>query len=68
MRIKIINPNTSADMTKSIGAMAKKHARPGTEIIAVSPERGPISIEDHYDDNRPTVNDCQDILNDLKRR
>ena len=50
MRIKIINPNTSASMTEAIGKAAKKYARPGTAIFAVSPKRGPESIESYYDE------------------
>ena len=37
MRIKIINPNTSAEMTRAIGAAGRSVARPGTAITAVSP-------------------------------
>jgi len=50
MRIKIINPNTTQSMTDKIGACARAVARPGTEIIAVSPAMGPASIESHYDE------------------
>lgn len=50
MRIKIINPNTTWSMTEKIGACARAVARPGTEIIAVSPAMGPASIESHYDE------------------
>lgn len=50
MRIKVINPNTTASMTDKIGAAARAVASPGTEIIAVNPESGPVSIEGHYDE------------------
>ena len=50
MRIKIINPNTTQGMTDKIGACARHVARPGTEIVAVSPAMGPASIESHYDE------------------
>lgn len=50
MRIKIINPNTTWSMTEKIGACARAVARPGTEILAVSPAMGPVSIESHYDE------------------
>jgi len=49
MKVKIINPNTTLSMTQKINDIAKKYARPETEIIAVSPEKGPVSIEDAYD-------------------
>ena len=50
MKIKIINPNTSMEMTESIGAAGRSVARVGTEIIAVSPSFGPASIESYYDE------------------
>jgi allantoin racemase len=50
MRIKVINPNTTASMTSKIGAAARAAAAAGTEIIAVNPDKGPVSIEGHYDE------------------
>jgi allantoin racemase len=50
MRIKVINPNTTASMTAKIGEAARSVAAPGTEIIAVNPDHGPVSIESHYDE------------------
>jgi len=50
MRIKIINPNTTQSMTEKIGACARAAARAGTQVIAVSPAMGPVSIESHYDE------------------
>jgi allantoin racemase len=50
MRIKVINPNTTQAMTERIGAGARAVAAPGTEIVAVSPAMGPVSIEGHYDE------------------
>lgn len=50
MRIQVINPNTSLEMTVSIGESANKVAAVNTEIIAVSPEQGVPSIEGHYDE------------------
>jgi allantoin racemase len=49
MKIKIINPNTSLEMTESIYKAAREAARPDTEIVAVSPAQGPISIENFHD-------------------
>ena len=49
MRIKIINPNTCEDMTRSIDEAARAFARADTEIVSVSPEKGPISIESFHD-------------------
>ncbi len=50
MRIKVINPNTTASMTAVIEAAARASASPGTEIRAVSSPSGPVSIEGHYDE------------------
>ena len=50
MRILVINPNTSEEMTRDIHEEATRYARPGTEIETVSPDWGPRSIEGHYDD------------------
>jgi allantoin racemase len=50
MRIKVINPNTTLAMTEKIGAAARAVAAPGTEIVAVSPAIGPVSIEGHFDE------------------
>jgi allantoin racemase len=50
MRILIVNPNTTASMTRKIGEAAKSVASPGTEVTAVNPEFGPVSIEGYYDE------------------
>jgi allantoin racemase len=50
MKIKVINPNTTASMTDLIGDAARAVASTGTEIIAVNPSMGPASIESHYDE------------------
>lgn len=50
MKILVINPNTTLSMTEKIGAAARSVAAPGTAITAVSPDKGPVSIEGHYDE------------------
>lgn len=50
MIIKVVNPNTSADMTALVERSAKAVAAPGTTVHAVSPAMGPESIESHYDE------------------
>jgi len=50
MRLNIVNPNTTATMTKTIAAAAARAARPGTIIRAVESAFGPASIEGAYDD------------------
>ena len=49
-KILIVNPNTTASMTETIGAAARAVAAPGTEIIAVTSAMGPVSIEGYYDE------------------
>jgi len=61
MRIKIINPNTYIDMTRSIDTIAKRCARPDTEIVTVSPEHGPFTIEDNFDKAIATVGTIEEI-------
>ncbi len=50
MRIRVINPNTTAAMTEKIGEAARKVAHPDTVIIATNPRNGPVSIECHFDE------------------
>jgi len=50
MKIKVINPNTTLSMTALIGEAAAAAASPGTEIVALSPAMGPVSIEGHHDE------------------
>lgn len=50
MRILVVNPNTTASMTAKIGAGARAVAAAGTEILALSPDIGPASIEGYYDE------------------
>jgi allantoin racemase len=48
--ILVINPNTTASMTRKIGEAARGAASPGTRIIAVNPKDGPPSIEGYFDE------------------
>ncbi|MHC1559560.1 aspartate/glutamate racemase family protein [Actinomycetospora sp. C-140] len=50
MRLQVVNPNTTASMTATIGAAARSVAAPGTEIVAVTSPHGPVSIESHHDE------------------
>jgi allantoin racemase len=63
MRIKVINPNTTLSMTEKIGAAARAVAAPGTEIVAVSPRMGPVSIEGHYDEAMSAIG----VLDEVRR-
>jgi allantoin racemase len=49
MRIIVMNCNTSADMTRTIGEGAARAARPGTTIVPMQPLWGPESAEGYYD-------------------
>ncbi|MFI5936771.1 aspartate/glutamate racemase family protein [Actinoplanes sp. NPDC051494] len=50
MLVRVINPNTTAAMTRSIEDSARAVAGPGTHVEAVNPAMGPASIESHYDE------------------
>ena len=45
IRIKAINPNTTLEMTENIGTQVRRYTSDEVEVEAVSPEKGPISIE-----------------------
>ncbi|MBQ0944086.1 aspartate/glutamate racemase family protein [Ideonella sp. 4Y16] len=50
MNLLLINPNTTASMTRSMAEAARRVARPDTRITAVQPSFGPVSIEGHHDE------------------
>jgi allantoin racemase len=50
VRIKVINPNTTASMTALIGECARAAVGPGVTVDAVNPLDGPVSLESHYDE------------------
>jgi allantoin racemase len=50
MKLLVINPNTSAAMTDGIAEAARAAASAGTEIHAVNPSFGPVSIEGHAEE------------------
>jgi len=49
MKLLLINPNTTASMTRKAETTALNVARPGTEIVATNSKSGPYSIEGFYD-------------------
>ena len=61
MRIKIINPNTTLSMTESIAKAAKGAARADTEIVCVSPEKGPVSIENWHDEVYASIGVVEEV-------
>ena len=50
MKLLVINPNTSVEMTASIDAAAKAVASVATEVRTVCGAFGPLSIEGHFDE------------------
>ncbi|HIK53707.1 MAG TPA: aspartate/glutamate racemase family protein [Synechococcales cyanobacterium M55_K2018_004] len=63
MRIKVINPNTSDEMTRSIHQVATAYASLGTEIVTTHPTVGPVSIESFYDEYQA----IPQVLAEIKR-
>ncbi|MGG1943357.1 aspartate/glutamate racemase family protein [Trinickia sp. NRRL B-1857] len=51
MKIKLINPNTTARMTETMVSCARAAAATGTEILAATSRMGPPSIESWYDES-----------------
>ena len=49
MKIKVVNPNSTASMTDKIRRCAEALAAPGTQVIATNPATSPASIEGHCD-------------------
>lgn len=49
MRILVLNVNTTASMTASIGREAASAASPGTEIVPLTPLFGAESVEGSYE-------------------
>lgn len=62
MEILVINPNTSAEMTEAIGLECRKVAQPSTNITAISPARGPRSIESITEDYVASVATMETVL------
>ena len=50
MRILVVNPNTTANMTTLIASAARLVAAPTTEIVPATSTMGPVSIEGYYDE------------------
>jgi len=50
MRLLVVNPNTSAEMTAAIHRAAESAAGPGVAVETVRATAGPRSIEGHFDE------------------
>ncbi|MDN5581589.1 MAG: aspartate/glutamate racemase family protein [Corynebacterium sp.] len=55
MRILVVNVNTTATMTASIGAQAEAAASSGTEIVALTPRFGAESVEGNMESHLAAV-------------
>jgi allantoin racemase len=55
MRIKIINPNTTASFTQRCLIAGRAVAAPGTLILAGQPSRGTASVESYVDEATATL-------------
>jgi allantoin racemase len=52
VRLLLVNPNTTASMTRDIEASARAAASPNTVVEAMNPTSGPASIENDDDERR----------------
>jgi len=50
MKIMVINPNSSVDMTNHIRKTLEGIKRPETELVVTCPDKGPVAIESAYDE------------------
>lgn len=62
MHLRLINPNTSTHMTEQMAAEAIRVLHADTYLSAVTPDKGPVSIESHFDEAISTVGVCDEIL------
>ena len=62
MRILVVNPNTSPEMTRGIDGIAKKYARADTRIETVCPDEGPLSIESAYEEDIVALGVLEKVL------
>ncbi|MCA0275690.1 MAG: aspartate/glutamate racemase family protein [Proteobacteria bacterium] len=62
MKIKLINPNTTASMTELMGMAARAVAAPNTEIVLATSRSGAVSIEGHYDEALSVLGTVDQIL------
>jgi len=62
MLIRVINPNTTASMTRAIARAAERMSAPGVTVQAVNPGSGPASIESHYDEALAVPGIIEEIL------
>lgn len=61
MRLLVVNVNTTEAMTLAIAAAARSAASPGTEIVALTPDFGPASVEGNYESHLAAVAVCERV-------
>jgi allantoin racemase len=62
MRILVINGNTMEEMTAGIHREGSDAAGPGVEVVTVTPELGPLTVENFYDDYLAVPGILKEIL------
>lgn len=50
MKIMIVNPNSSVNMTNHIRKILEGIKRPETQLVVTCPDKGPVAIESAYDE------------------
>jgi allantoin racemase len=68
VRLLLVNPNTTASMTRDIEASARAAASPDTIVEATNPTHGPASIEDDDDERRCVPNLLAEFTRAASRR
>lgn len=68
MRILVINPNTTASMTRKIGSAAATAAFEGTAATAANPQSGPASIEGYFDERLSVPGLLDEIGSNARRQ
>jgi allantoin racemase len=66
MKIKVINPNTTAEMTGDICESAHYFSRKDTIIECVNPAKGPVTIEGFYDEYMAMTGLIEELLKSEK--
>ena len=61
MKIMVINPNSSVDITNHIRKAIEMIKRQETELVVTCPNKGPITIESAYDETLAAFY-CMDLV------
>lgn len=61
MRLLVVNVNTSQAMTAEIARAARAVAAPATEIVPLTPDFGPASVEGNYESHLAAVAVCERV-------